>query len=300
MGNKLTKIDNQVISMLENLTKREVTVTYLENRYAISVYLDDKPKGQKSAIKEAVAGYIGKRLIKIYNDPDGVSFHIEYAGKDDINAPVSIDTQRDEPCGVSFKRKQYDVKVIQVLEGNIGIVRIFTGGGTVLYPSPESKDFTYSFITDNGVLMEVPSGYYLIKHEDGSFSKLSPMAFKEKYKAANKVSETDEDSVYELFKECYGDNLGAKIGKLVEEYNEFMTVADDYTINGILYDTIKDDMLDELSDVYCVVYQLARILGSDEKELLRMAYDKAEKRRKEPDYKRKHPHIENRNDTKRN
>lgn len=300
MANKLTKIDNQVISMLENLTKREVTVTYLENRYAVSVYLDDKPKVQRAAIKDAVSGYIGNRLIKIYNDPDGVSFHIEYASKDDINAPVHIDTNDGESYGVSFKRKQYDVKVIQVLDGNIDIVRIFTRCGTVIYPSPESKDFIYSFITDNGVLMEVPSGYYLIKHEDGSFSKLSPKEFYERYEAANKIECDNDESAYNLFKEEYGDNLEAKIIKLEEEYNEFMTASDDYMINGVLYDTIKEDMLDELSDVYCVVYQLAKILGSDEKELLRMAYDKAEKRKTDSNYKRKHPHVENANDTKRN
>ena len=53
-----------------------------------------------------------------------------------------------------------------------------------------------------------------------------------------------------------------------------------------------DDFIDELADLNAVLFHIAGILGLSQDTLLSMAADKVVGREKDPNYRRKHPHVE--------
>lgn len=82
--------------------------------------------------------------------------------------------------------------------------------------------------------------------------------------------------------------------KLREEYGELMEAAEKDIFNN--KDNL-DDFIDELADLNAVVFHIAGILGLTQDELLSMAADKVVGRMKDPNYKRKHPHVSHHNNT---
>ena len=76
--------------------------------------------------------------------------------------------------------------------------------------------------------------------------------------------------------------------KLEEEFNE---LKEAHEADPFKNDSNLSDFIDELSDLNAVVFHIAGILGLTQDELLSMAADKVVGREKDPNYKRKHPHV---------
>lgn len=104
----------------------------------------------------------------------------------------------------------------------------------------------------------------------------------------------EKTEILALFNERFGTSVDRRLVKLREEYGELMEVAekDIYKNKDNL-----DDFIDELADLNAVVFHIAGILGLTQDELLSMAADKVVGRMKDPNYKRKHPHVSHHNNT---
>ena len=99
---------------------------------------------------------------------------------------------------------------------------------------------------------------------------------------------TDKE-ILELFNSKFGTSVDLRMRKLEEEFNELKETheADPFKNDGNL-----SDFIDELADLNAVLFHIAGILGLSQEQLLSMAVDKVVGREKDPNYKRKHPHVE--------
>ena len=98
----------------------------------------------------------------------------------------------------------------------------------------------------------------------------------------------EKTEILALFNERFGTSVDRRLVKLREEYGELMEAAEKDIFNN--KDNL-DDFIDELADLNAVVFHIAGILGLTQDELLSMAVDKVVGREKDPNYKRKHPHV---------
>lgn len=98
----------------------------------------------------------------------------------------------------------------------------------------------------------------------------------------------EKTEILAMFNAKFGTCVDRRLVKLREEYGELMEAAD----KDIFKDKDNlDDFIDELADLNAVVFHIAGILGLTQDDLLTMAADKVKGREKDPNYKRKHPHI---------
>lgn len=103
----------------------------------------------------------------------------------------------------------------------------------------------------------------------------------------------EKTEILAMFNEKFGMSVDRRLVKLCEEYGELKEAASkDIFAN----EENMADFIDELSDLNAVVFHIAGILGLTQDELLSMAADKVKGREKDPNYKRKHPHV-NRSET---
>ena len=104
----------------------------------------------------------------------------------------------------------------------------------------------------------------------------------------------EKTEILTLFYTKFGTSVDRRLVKLREEYGELMEVAEKDILKN--KDNL-DDFIDELADLNAVVFHIAGILGLTQDELLSMAADKVVGRMKDPNYKRKHPHVSHHNNT---
>ncbi len=99
----------------------------------------------------------------------------------------------------------------------------------------------------------------------------------------------EREKVLEMFNAKFGTSVDLRLVKLREEFGELMEAAN----KDIFLDKENlDDFIDELADLNAVLYHIAGILDLTQEELLEMAVDKVIGREKDPNYKRRHPHVE--------
>ena len=96
------------------------------------------------------------------------------------------------------------------------------------------------------------------------------------------------NEILEFFNRKFGTSVDLRMRKLEEEFIELKEAYDQYKNDDNL-----SDFIDELSDLNAVVFHIAGILELTQDKLLSLAADKGVGREKDPNYKRKHPHIKN-------
>ena len=103
----------------------------------------------------------------------------------------------------------------------------------------------------------------------------------------------EKAEILQMFNCKFGKDIEKRCKKLSEEYFELMEVLANAPsdLNPNKCNEFISDFVDELSDVNAVVFHIAGILGFTQDQLLNMAVDKVTGRDKDPNYKRKHPHI---------
>lgn len=88
----------------------------------------------------------------------------------------------------------------------------------------------------------------------------------------------------------YGDVIADRAEKLCEEQSELEAALGEYLANPTA--TALDEVIDEIGDVAIVLSHICEILGSDLDDCLAMAMEKIRRRESNPDWGRKHPHVE--------
>ena len=157
----------------------------------------------------------------------------------------------------------------------------------------------YSFPTENGVMLDVPEGNFIVLTPDGKFGKMDMQTFMANFeeKDANTAGLTfDEKRLFEKMNKLFGKNIEKRLGKLAEEYNELFEAFERYLSREKTQREINEinpgthDIIDELADVNVVLFHIAALFGYSQKELQEMAYTKIAGREKNPEFMRKHPH----------
>lgn len=289
---KLNPFDAELLVVIGDIAKSQPEVEEKPDRYEITVDTTEIQGNAIEALKQAVAGRLGKRLLVTHTLDAAVVFNVEY---DPTEYPEQIRTRLVEPdatAGTRYCRTLLEVDAIQVRRDNLDDLLRFTGGGTMQIPRTPGGLAVYSFPTENGVMLDVPEGNFIVLTPDGKFGKMDMQTFMANFeeKDANTAGLTfDEKRLFEKMNKLFGKNFQMRFLKLTEEYHELFVVADDMLVNGIIPENTSE-IIDELADLNAVLFHIAALFGYSQKELQEMAYTKIAGREKNPEFMRKHPH----------
>lgn len=291
--------DSEAFLMIEDITGTEPEVTEKENYFELKMYAPDKEERIIEAAICAVQGRYGKRIkdvktIKEQNLLRGAIFFVEYE-KGAGNLPNELRTNLgmpDETAGNIYCRRLLEIRALPVKRDNLEKLLMFTGGGTMQIPRTPGGLAVYSFPTENGVMMDVPEGYFIVLMPDGKFAKMDAQTFMANFEEDDTNTARlsfNEKRFFEKMNNLFGKNLQRRFSKLTEEYHELFVAADDMLVNGIIPDD-KTEIIDELADMNAVLFHIAALFGYSQKELQEMAYTKIAGREKNQEFMRKHPH----------
>lgn len=300
----LSPFDCDMCAMIEDITKQEIEVTASDTSIRLSWAQNgsdgnDTPEAQRiEALKQAIRGRLGDRFIEFFY-ADGIqSVYMKY---DPEEYPEEMRTRLVDPdatAGTRYCRTLLEVDAIQFRRDNVDDVLSFTGGGTVVTPRTPDGKAMFSFPDGNGIFVDVPESWYIIRELNGRFTARPEKDFKREFEAKgiNTVGNCDGQparpsvsQIILLFNELFGTNIASRCRKMEEEFNEYKeavkhampTFDDPGRMNAVI---------DELADLNAVVFHSAAILGIPQRDLLEMAYDKVKGRQTDPNYKRTHPH----------
>lgn len=296
---KLTPFDVGTVLMVKSVTGHEPEITEKAELFEMRMYVDDRNEYIVEAAIDAVIGRYGMRVRAVEHIREeiflrGATFFIEYE-KGAGNLPNELRTNLgmpDETAGDIYCRRLLEVRALPVKRDNWEKLQIFTGGGTMEIPRTPGGLAVYSFPTENGVMLDVPEGNFIVLTPDGKFGKMDMQTFMANFeeKDANTAGLTfDEKRLFEKMNKLFGKNFQMRFLKLTEEYHELFVVADDMLVNGIIPENTSE-IIDELADLNAVLFHIAALFGYSQKELQEMAYTKIAGREKNPEFMRKHPH----------
>ena len=303
---KLTPFDMETVLMVKSVTGHEPEITEKAELFEMRMYVDDRNEYIVKAAIDAVIGRYGMRVRAVEHIREeiflrGATFFIEYE-KGAENLPNELCTNLgmpDETAGDIYCRRLLEVRALPVTRDNIERLIDFTGGGTMQIPRTPGGLAVYTFPTENGVMLDIPEGNFIVLTPDGKFGKMDMQTFMANFeeKDANTAGLTfDEKRLFEKMNKLFGKNIEKRLGKLAEEYNELFEAFERYLSREKTQREINEinpgthDIIDELADVNVVLFHIAALLGYSQKELQEMAYTKIAGREKNPEFMRKHPH----------
>lgn len=185
MKNKLSPFDCDMCAMIENITKTPVEVDLSKENILLTVSVKGLEENRIKAIKEAAKGRLGERFN--FTEQPGDQLIISFnADPEYLNAPYQMRYDLTEPKnipGTTYCRKLKEVNAVLFTEKSINTVIAFTGGGTLTVPSSMNVEQDgiiepafYEFPTENGVLLKVFEGEYIVK-ENGHFTTMRKSTF---------------------------------------------------------------------------------------------------------------------------
>lgn len=207
--------DAETFLMIEDVTGTEPEVTEKENYFELKMYAPDKEERIIEAAIYAVQGRYGKRIkdvrtIKEQNLLRGAIFFVEYK-KGAGNLPNELRTNLgmpDETAGDIYCRRLLEVRALPVKRDNWEKLQIFTGGGIMQIPRTPGGLAVYSFPTENGVMLDVPEGNFIVLTPDGKFGKMDMQTFMANFeeKDANTAGLTFDEKSSQDAKHNYPDD----------------------------------------------------------------------------------------------
>lgn len=302
MKSKLTPFDGELLVMIADIMKVEPTVEESATTYTISVPIGDNTPDTVTAMQNAVRGRLGKRLI-MFEDVDNCKrYSVAYV--DDAESMADkIRTEYDAPdatAGTRYCRTLLEVDAIQFRRDNVDDVLRFTGGGTVVTPRTPDGKAIFSFPNGNGIFVDVPESWYIIRELNGRFTARPEKDFRREFEPKGNIAPVPIITpipyhIQQLFSDLFGNDIESRCRKLTEEYNELMEVVPGIYGKNIAQCTDEQlaEIIDELADLNGVIFHIAGILGLSQWELVLLAYDKVKGRQTDPNYKRTHPHEPN-------
>lgn len=212
--------DAETFLMIEDVTGTEPEVTEKENYFELKMYAPDKEERIIEAAIYAVQGRYWKRIkdvrtIKEQNLLRGAIFFAEYE-KGAGNLPNELRTNLgmpDETAGDIYCRRLLEVRALPVKRDNWEKLQIFTGGGTMQIPRTPGGLAVYSFPTENGVMLDVPEGNFIVLTPDGKFGKMDMQTFMANF-------EEKDANTAGLLKQINADASGKPQNDIPEEVKE--------------------------------------------------------------------------------
>lgn len=164
---KLNPFDAELLVMIGDIAKSQPEVEEKPDRYEITVDTTEIQGNAIEALKQTVAGRLGKRLLVTHTLDAAVVFNVEYGPTE---YPEQIRTRLVEPdatAGTRYCRTLLEVDAIQVRRDNLDDLLRFTGGGTMTIPRTPNGRAVYSFPDGNGIFIDAPETYYIVREPDG-------------------------------------------------------------------------------------------------------------------------------------
>lgn len=178
---KLNPFDAELLVMIGDIAKSQPEVEEKPDRYEITVDTTEIQGNAIEALKQAVAGRLGKRLLVTHTLDAAVVFNVEY---DPTEYPEQIRTRLVEPdatAGTRYFRTLLEVDAIQVRRDNMDDLLRFTGGGTMTIPRTPNGRAVYSFTDGNGIFIDAPETYYIVREPDGRLAILPEREFNREF-----------------------------------------------------------------------------------------------------------------------
>lgn len=172
----LNPFDLDLIAMIESVLKKKVTVFLEEGYIRFEASALGATTNELDALANAVKGRVGERFIGFDIEDMAVIIRFDSDSEQwptqqryDLIEPVTVPDSR-------YSRKAKEVDAVLFTRDNIDNVVLFTGGGTLTIPSAFDYPATYEFPTENGVLMAIKEGEYIVK-EKTHYIKMSKRDF---------------------------------------------------------------------------------------------------------------------------
>lgn len=289
MKSKLTPFDAETILMVRNVIKAKPEVIENAITYAIGIPKSKINKQEIEALKKAVSGRLGERLIRTTDLPDALLFQIRYDYRYS-ELPEEYRLDLSEPIKEAGKRyyRKFEVYAVQVRRDNLEQLQKFTGGGMMRIPREKDAVALYSFPNENGIIVDAPENWMIVLMPGGRFERMELSVFLANF---DPIYSPLNAKMLDKMNELYGTDIRARFSKLTEEYNELLVAADNMLVNNIMPDNDeKEEIIDELADMTAVLFHISGLMGYPQNELLKMAFNKIMRRQKDPNYMRKHPH----------
>lgn len=175
-------------AMIEDITKQEIEVTASDTSIRLSWAQNgsegnDKAEGQRiEALKQAIRGRLGDRFIEFFYADGRQSVYMKY---DPEEYPEEMRTRLVEPdatAGTRYCRTLLEVDAIQVRRDNLDDLLRFTGGGTMTIPRTPNGRAVYSFPDGNGIFIDAPETYYIVREPDGRLTTRPEREFNREFK----------------------------------------------------------------------------------------------------------------------
>lgn len=174
-------------AMIEDITQQEINVTASDTSIRLSWSQNgsegkDKPEAQRiAALKQAIRGRLGDRFIEFSYADNKQSVYMKY---DPEEYPEEARTKLADPdatAGSRYCRIMLEVDAIQFRWDNVNDVLKFTGGGTVTTPRTPNGKAVYSFPDGNGIFIDVPEDWFIIREPNGRFTARPEKDFKREF-----------------------------------------------------------------------------------------------------------------------
>lgn len=183
----LSPFDCDMCAMIEDITKQEIEVTASDTSIRLSWTQNgsegnDKAEGQRiEALKQAIRGRLGDRLIEFFYADGRQPVYMKY---DPEEYPEEMRTRLVDPdatAGTRYCRTLLEVDAIQFRRDNVDDVLRFTGGGTVTTLRTPNGKAMFSFPDGNGIFVDVPESWYIIRELNGRFTARPEKDFKREF-----------------------------------------------------------------------------------------------------------------------
>lgn len=178
---KLNPFDAELLVMIGDIAKSQPEVEEKPDRYEITVDTTEIQGNAIEALKQAIARRLGKRLLVTHTLDAAVVFNVEY---DPTEYPEQIRTRLVEPdatAGTRYCRTLLEVDAIQVRRDNLDDLLRFTGGGTMTIPRTPNGRAVYSFPDGNGIFIDAPETYYIVREPDGRLTTRPEREFNQEF-----------------------------------------------------------------------------------------------------------------------
>lgn len=178
---KLNPFDAELLVMIGDIVKSQPDVEEKTDGYEITVAITEIPGTAVEALKQAVAGRLGNRLQVTHTLERAVVFNVEY---DPTEYPEQIRTRLVDPdatAGTRYCRTLLEVDAIQVRRDNLDDLLRFTGGGTMTTPRTPDGRAVYSFADGNGIFIDAPESWFIIREPGGRMYAKPERDFKREF-----------------------------------------------------------------------------------------------------------------------
>ena len=178
---KLNPFDAELLVMIGDIAKSQPDVEEKTDGYEITVAITEIPGTAVEALKQAVAGRLGNCLQVTHTLERAVVFNVEY---DPTEYPEQIRTRLVDPdatAGTRYCRTLLEVDAIQVRRDNLDDLLRFTGGGTMTTPRTPDGRAVYSFADGNGVFIDAPESWFIIREPGGRMYAKPERDFKREF-----------------------------------------------------------------------------------------------------------------------